>query len=82
MRRLATEWLDYRARVVPRDADAIQVEECQRAFYAGAAAIHSVIMKMLSPGAEATDDDVRKMGELHDELIEFRQSVTAKARPQ
>ena len=75
MKRLEAEWLDYRKRVVPADAARVQVEECRRAFYAGAASIHSVIMQMLSPGADATEDDVRKMQELYGELVAFGESV-------
>lgn len=77
MRRLEAEWLDYRRAVIPANAVGVQVTECRRAFYAGAAAIHAVIMRMLTPGAEATDEDVRKMQELYQELVEFGQSVKA-----
>ena len=69
--RLKAEWMSYKRTVVPQYANAYQVEECRRAFYAGAAAIHDVIMKMLEPGAEATEADVRKMGELYEELTAF-----------
>jgi len=32
---VAEMWQDYRREVVPRDAGAIQIQECRRAFYAG-----------------------------------------------
>lgn len=75
MRRLESEWASYRAAVVPKDAGGIQVEETRRAFYAGAAALYSVVMRMLEPGAEATDQDVLNMAELNVELLEFGMSV-------
>ena len=72
MKRLEKEWVSYRDSVVPKDASAVQLEETRRAFYAGAAAIHSVIMRMLEPGAEATESDVANMQELYGELLRFR----------
>jgi hypothetical protein len=74
-RRLEHEWHSYRDQVVPKGADAVQVEECRRAFYAGAASIHNVIMKMLDPTADATDADVQKMQDLVEELDAFALSV-------
>ena len=75
MRRLETEWASYRTAVVPKDAGEIQVEETRRAFYAGAAALYSVVMRMLEPGAEATEQDLANMVELNAELLEFGMSV-------
>jgi hypothetical protein len=48
MKRLEPEWLSYRRQVVPRDAGGVQVEECRRAFYAGAAALYAVVMGIAS----------------------------------
>jgi hypothetical protein len=75
MRRLETEWDSYRAAVVPKDAGAVQVEETRRSFYAGAAALHYLVMEMLSPGDETTDEDLKNMQDIHDELISFGASV-------
>jgi hypothetical protein len=32
-------WLTYMDQVIPRDAPQVQIQECKRAFYAGAAAM-------------------------------------------
>jgi len=37
------EWLDYRTKVIPDNAGLDQLTECQRAFYAGAAAFHHCV---------------------------------------
>ena len=75
MKRFEAEWFSYRREVLPRNASVGQVEECRRAFYGGAAAIHSVLMQMLTPGPKVTDEDHRRMQELFDELVEFGESV-------
>jgi len=71
MKRLEPEWISYRAQVVPKAAGAVQVEECRRAFYAGAAALHNVVMTMLEPTAEPTEADILKMQDLQTELEAF-----------
>jgi hypothetical protein len=49
---LATAWESYRTRVVPADAPPIQVQECRRAFYAGAQAFLSAAADSKGPHAE------------------------------
>jgi hypothetical protein len=44
MRTVFDLWTSYRAGVLPADAGPIQVEECRRAFYAGAAAVFGLTM--------------------------------------
>ena len=78
MKRLEAEWFSYRAAVIPDTAGPVQVEECRRAFYAGGAALHNIVMTMLSPTAEPTEADIQKMQDLHDELKEFGLSFIVK----
>lgn len=74
-RRMSEQWEDYSKRVLRSDAGFAQRMETRRAFYAGAAAIQSVVMKSLSPGAETTDEDLDVMQDLHLELEEFARVV-------
>lgn len=71
VRRINNEWLNYRRDVMPKGAPDVQYIECRRAFMAGAEACYRVIMRMLEPGQEATDADLRKMAELDAELRQF-----------
>lgn len=71
MGRIEKEWNSYRLAVIPAGAGEIQIEECKRAFYAGAATLHHELMEMLSPGDETTDADLENMQAIHDELIAF-----------
>lgn len=73
MKRLEPKWLDYREMVVPKNASAIQIEECRRAFYAGAASIYDVILDHETP--ESTEGDMQKMRDLVNELEAFGLSV-------
>lgn len=43
---LADAWASYRERVVPAEAGEVQVQECRRAFYAGARAIEAMFRAM------------------------------------
>ncbi len=71
VKRLETEWLSYRAEVIPNDAPPVQLAECQRAFYGGALSLFKVVMTMLDPGAEPTEADLQKMTELQNELMAY-----------
>jgi hypothetical protein len=41
--RLLEQWNSYSQAVMPRDASAVQIQECRRAFYAGAQALMGVL---------------------------------------
>jgi len=75
MKRIEPEWLSYRAKVVPAGAGPEQVEECRRAFYAGAVSLFKTVMTMLDPDAEPTEQDIEKMADLQKELMEFGLSI-------
>lgn len=70
-------WHSYRAIVIPKTAGATQVEECHRAFYAGAAILFESIMRMLDPGEEPTDADLTKMDAIQKELRDFGRGLDA-----
>ncbi len=76
---IAAGWASYRSLIVPKAASSAQVEETHRAFYAGAAILFEVIMRMLDPGVEPTDADLEKMNALDAELRAFGAGLDAEA---
>lgn len=44
--KIATEWRDYRTKVLPPNCSRIQLQETRRAFYAGAIAMLSIMQKL------------------------------------
>lgn len=75
MDRIWAAWRDYRTRVIPLDAPAIQATECRRAFYAGANALLVAILGALEPGTEPTEADLRMMDEIAAELDAFGEAI-------
>ena len=49
---LLDEWRLYCAAIVPNNAPDVQVEECRRAFYAGAVAMFDQVMAATEPESE------------------------------
>jgi len=66
MRSVFDEWKSYEREVVPKNATAIQREECRRAFYAGAWASFELVMAATYPTNE--DDCDANLQALHDEM--------------
>lgn len=50
-------------------------EEVRAIFFAGAQHVFASIMSMLDPGEEATENDLRRMALIHEELERFRQQL-------
>lgn len=69
---VAKAWASYRERVVPAEAGAIQVQECQRAFYAGAQAIFWLIAQ-----EPDTTQGSQQVAEFAAELAAFARQVGA-----
>jgi hypothetical protein len=64
------EWLSF-ARNVLYHAGVIQRQEMRRAFFDGAAAYHSIVMRELSEGEGVTAEDEHVMERLEAELRQF-----------
>jgi hypothetical protein len=64
-------WVSMRLACKLEDAPAIQLREMRMAFFAGAQHLMGSMMSALDPDAEPTDDDLRRMGLIHDELERF-----------
>lgn len=69
--RIAQAWESYRRDVVPATASAVQVQECRRAFYAGAQGLLTALLTALDPATEPTERDLRLMDDVHTELLLF-----------
>jgi hypothetical protein len=76
-KRILSEWNNYVARVMPRNAPPVQTQETRRAFYAGASSLLAIILIGLDAGPddEPTPGDMNMMNEIQQELREFSQDV-------
>lgn len=66
--RILETWQSYRKEVIHPAAPPEQVEECRRAFYAGAGGMFAVLIRDLTDGDECAEADLRMMDELREEL--------------
>ena len=64
-------WVSYLRFVMPASASAVQIEETRRGFYAGAQHLFGSIMTVLDPGAEPTENDLKRFDYIHAELEAF-----------
>ncbi len=71
---IAKLWESYLL-ILPKDATANQITETRRAFYAGAQALFHSILVNLDPDQEPTENDLRRMDDIQQELREFREMV-------
>ena len=72
-------WMGYRLLVVPDGAGQAQVDDTRMAFFGGAQHLWSSILSILTPGAEPTDADLRRMSLIAGELAAFEKVIRAKA---
>lgn len=72
-------WRTYQREVIPRNAPAVQHEECRRAFYAGAFALFSLVMDASAdPKSEAEGAAV--LDQLSQELQAYAAAMDRLAR--
>ncbi len=64
-------WRSYVQAVYPQGMAPDQHDECRRAFYAAIKGWIDLNMAVLDPDAEPTDDDLRWMDDIYDELEAF-----------
>lgn len=69
--RIAAAWETFRAQVLPKNAGPVQVDEMRKAFYAGAWALHCLLIAGVSEGPDCQPEDERLMEELVAEMEEF-----------
>jgi hypothetical protein len=73
--RIQEEFDGYVKAAFPPDISAEQMTDLRRTFFAGACSLHGLIMSELSPGLEATQDDLAMMLAISAELLAFDQMV-------
>lgn len=64
-------WIELRIVAVPLDASPVQLQSMREAFFAGAQHLYSSIMTVLDSDAGPTDDDVKRLDLIGDELDAF-----------
>lgn len=70
-------WAGFCLAVMPKGASQIQIDEMRKAFFAGAQHLFTSIMCILEPDAEPTENDLRRMTQIHEELEAFRRQLEA-----
>lgn len=65
-----------RIQAIPKDAPDVQITEMRLAFFAGAQHLWGTVMNVLEDGAEATDNDLRRMDLIDAELRKFLVEVS------
>lgn len=74
-------WEIYRVQAVPVDASHFELREIEQAYWAGAQHLMACIMVGLDPGTEPTDDDLKRMDYIEQELEEFANRLAARTAP-
>lgn len=67
-------WWSYAERILPKDAPRVQMVECRRAFYAGAAHLFEALTNGVADLSE--EDGMKVMQAVHDEFERFVRDVT------
>jgi len=74
MRTVQAEFLSYKNAVIPKDASSIQVEECRRAFYAGAVSMMKIMTSIGEPGVSERAG-IEIINGINSELAEFIKDI-------
>jgi hypothetical protein len=74
-------WSIFKGLTIPLDAPEVQIREMRLAFMAGAEHLFSSIVGILDAGDEPTDDDLRRMNLIHNELNTFRKELELRYGP-
>lgn len=71
-------WQAYRMLSIPPNAPEIQVKECRLAYFFGAQHLFASMMGVLDEGSEPTDDDMKRLDNINEELTAFIEQIKAK----
>ena len=74
-------WVALRKICLPEDCPESQLTEMRFAFLAGAQHLFASIITMLSPEAEPTEQDMRRMTLIYQELEVFKMSLQSDHKP-
>lgn len=69
-------WVGLQLALGLENAPKTQLEEMKKAFFAGAQHLFSSIMTILDEDSEPTEDDMRRMSLISDELEKFGKQFT------
>ena len=75
--RLMEQWNNFSRKLELHKASDVQRIEMQKAFFAGAIGLFSLIMNILDPGTEPTEKDLAVMSEIADELKNYPKQAEA-----
>ena len=73
---IATAWVSYMDEVIPHNAPPVQIQECKRAFYAGAQALLTLVTD-LGEDNVSEDAGVLLLEAMHVEMRAFLKDVKA-----
>ncbi len=76
MKTVASQWEEFRSKVMPANAPTVQVTEMRRAFYSGAYSFLAELMNF-DPGTEATEADLASLDAAKVEMETFFASLVA-----
>lgn len=74
-------WIGLKMAAIPKDASPVQLDEMRNSFFAGAQHLFACITDILDPGEEPTDDDLRRMDLIDQELREFIKDFSFRRLP-
>ncbi len=72
--RINEKWNEY-AKCLPKDCSVIQRKETRQAFYMGATSLFFLLLNILEDGEDATEKDLKVMGDIHKELENFSKEI-------
>lgn len=64
-------WETYREKVIPKDAGAMQLLECERAFFAGASWLFSAAINLIDDSDDMSESDEALFASIESELNAF-----------
>jgi hypothetical protein len=71
-------WTGFRVACGLHDAPKAQLEQMRNAFFAGSQHLFASVLTLLEEGEEPTDNDLRRMDLIHDELDRFIREFAAR----
>lgn len=71
-------WVSLRKNCIDPNASALQLEEMRMAFMAGAQHLFASIITVLDEDSEPTEDDLRRLDLINDELEKFVEELKLK----
>ena len=74
---LDASWQSYRDTVIPDGAGPVQIQECHRAFYAGACFVVQMIEHISRPNV-SEEAGIALIGDVREEVMAFVEAVRAR----